>query len=246
MSILADRSFRILTLADSRRIAPGMQRLRFTGNELHRFDTLKNLHVRLYFPSQNATGGSRLSPENHGGASGSEDAFNVRYYTIRTMDARSGWIDIDFVLHEDAGPGCAFALNGRPGAVCGMSGPCGLGMKPAKHYLLAGDETALPAIARICENLPADAIGQVFIRAASCQYDIVAPAGMQIGWLPRSDVSAAEFVERVGDAAAETAASTDDYFLWLANPFSQWQEFRDRLSRLPKKRYLNACYWRDD
>ncbi|AYM08304.1 hypothetical protein At1D1460_40630 [Agrobacterium tumefaciens] len=44
----------------------------------------------------------------------------------------------------------------------------------------------------------------------------------------------------------ETAASTNDYFLWLANALSQWQGFRDKLSVMSKKRYLNACYWRDD
>lgn len=115
-----------------------------------------------------------------------------------------------------------------------------------RHYLLAGDEAALPAIARICENLPENAVGQVFLRAENCRYDIAAPSGIQIYWLPRSAASSAKFVERVCDAAMETAASTNDYFLWLANAFSQWQSFRDKLSVLSKKRYLNACYWRDD
>ncbi len=244
MTIFADESFRILTVVDSQRIAPFMQRLRFSGTGLHRFNTLKNLHVRLYFSKQTKSFDHNLSAAKN--VEEPTDAFDVRYYTIRAIDPDSGFIDIDFVLHEDAGPGCSFARNARPGALCGMSGPCGLGMKPAKNYLLAGDETALPAIARICENLPENAVGQVFLRAANCRYDIAAPSGIQIYWLPRSAVSSAKFVERVCDAAMETAASTNDYFLWLANAFSQWQGFRDKLSVLSKKRYLNACYWRDD
>lgn len=246
MSSAADRSFRILTLVDSRRIAPCMQRLRFIGKELHRFDTLKNLHVRLYFPKQHTNLSRCLYLGEKAHIPGSEDAFDIRYYTIRTIDARNGWLDIDFVLHEDAGPGCSFALNARPGSLCGMSGPCGLGVKPAKCYLLAGDETALPAISRICESLPGDTTGQIFIWAGNCHYDVAAPSGMQLCWLLRAHVSPANFVERVAGAAMEVAASTDDYFLWLANAFSQWQEFRDTLSVLAKKRYLNVCYWRDD
>lgn len=244
MTIFADESFRILTVVDSQRLAPFMQRLRFTGNGLQRFDTLKNLHVRLYFSRQNNSTGHNLPATEN--VAEPTDAFDVRYYTIRAIDPDSGFIDIDFVLHEDEGPGCSFARNARPGALCGMSGPCGLGVKPAKNYLLAGDETALPAIARICENMPEHAVGQIFLRAENCRYDIATPSGMQIYWLPRSTVSPEKFVERVGDAAMETAASTSDYFLWLANAFSQWQGFRDKLSLLSKKRYLNACYWRDD
>ncbi|KVK39956.1 NADPH-dependent ferric siderophore reductase [Agrobacterium deltaense] len=244
MTIFADDSFRILTVVDSQHLAPFMQRLRFTGTGLHRFNTLKNLHVRLYFSKQNKSFDCNLRAAEN--AAEPADTFDVRYYTIRAIDPDSGFIDIDFVLHEDAGPGCSFARNARPGALCGMSGPCGLGMKPAKNYLLAGDETALPAIARICENLPRDVNGQIFLRAENCRYDIVAPPGMQICWLPRSTVSPAKFIEHVGEAAMETAASTNDYFLWLANAFSQWQDFRDKLSVLSKKRYLNACYWRDD
>ncbi|TKV71306.1 siderophore-interacting protein [Rhizobium sp. AU243] len=244
MTILTDESFRILTVVDSQRVAPFMQRLRFSGTGLQRFDTLENLHVRLYFSKRSKDFiGDLPAGEN---VAASADAFDVRYYTIRAIDADSGFIDIDFVLHEDAGPGCSFARNARPGALCGMSGPCGLGMKPAKHYLLAGDETALPAIARICENLPENATGRIFLRAENCRYGIAAPSGIQICWLPRSTVCPMRFVERVGDAALETAASNNEYFLWLANAFSQWQCFRDKLTVLSKKRYLNACYWRDD
>jgi NADPH-dependent ferric siderophore reductase len=81
-------------------------------------------------------------------------SFATRYYTIRRIDAAAGWVDIDFVLYEAPGPAGDFALSARIGDICGMSGPCGLGIKPAGRYLLAGDETALPAIAGIAERLP--------------------------------------------------------------------------------------------
>lgn len=238
MTILMDESFRVLTLVESRSITPFMQRLRFTGSELHRFDTLENLHVRLHF-AKPGNGPQDTQPLN-------ADSFHVRYYTIRAIDADSGWIDVDFVMHDDAGPGCSFARSARPGAICGMTGPCGLGIKPAKQYLFAGDETALPAIARICENLPPGATGQVFLRSENVGYDMPVPSGIGISWLPRSTVSPSIFVDHVCDAAMTTAASAESYFLWLGNPFSHWQDFRDKLGRLSKKSCLNACYWRDD
>lgn len=243
MTIFADESFRILTVVDSHRIAPFMQRLRFTGTRLHRFNTLKNLHVRLYFSKRTRSFDHILSAAKNDEEP--TDVFDVRYYTIRAIDTDNGFIDIDFVLHEDAGPGCSFARNARPGAVCGMSGPCGLGMKLEKNCLLAGDETALPAIARICENLPSYAAGYVFLRAQHKEYDIPAPSNMQICWLPHALVSPSIFVEHVCDAARTIAGSNEKYFLWLANSFSYWRYFRDGLAPLPKKNYLNVCYWHD-
>lgn len=237
MTILLDESFRFLTLVETRNITPFMKRLRFTGSELRRFDTLENLHVRLHFAK------SGISP--HDTHALKADSFHTRYYTVRAIDADHEWIDVDFFMHEDGGPGCSFGRSARLGATCGVTGPCGLGIKPANQYLLVGDETALPAIARICENLPPGAMGHVFLHAQHQEYDICAPSSMQISWLPRAIVSPSMFVEHVCDAAMTIAGSNERYFLWLANPFSHWQCFRDKLAGLSKRNYLNVCYWHD-
>jgi NADPH-dependent ferric siderophore reductase len=158
-------SFRWMQVVATTRIAPRMQRLRLEGEALERFDTDSNLHVRLHVP---AGPGVRLASPPPG-----SEAFPplrtgiaeiaTRYYTIRRIDAAAGWVEIDFLLHEAPGPAGDFARVASPGDICGMSGPCGLGIKPAGHYLLAGDEAALPAIARIAEGLPASARGAIFI-----------------------------------------------------------------------------------
>ena len=47
----------------------------------------------------------------------------------------------------------------KPGDRIGVVGPGGGGLVEAEWYLFAGDETALPAIGRMLEHLPATAKG---------------------------------------------------------------------------------------
>lgn len=88
---------------------------------------------------------------------------DIRTYTIRRIHAQQGWFEVDFVLHEDAGPGSRWAAQATKGQQIGLSGPGGRTASPAGWMLLAGDETALPAIARIGEALPAATTGVVII-----------------------------------------------------------------------------------
>lgn len=98
-----------------------------------------------------------------------------------------------------AGPAvrwCAAARSGDPIVLIGpnarFEGPAG-GIEwnpPAdtRRFLLAGDETAVPAICSIVEQLPADARGHAFLEVPT-EHDVLdvrAPEGMQLHWLPRS------------------------------------------------------------
>ncbi len=64
-------------------------------------------------------------------------------------------LDVEVVLHGD-GPLSTWAETVEPGAVAALSGTGrGYTIDPsAEHYLLAGDETALPAISVLLEALP--------------------------------------------------------------------------------------------
>lgn len=246
MNIAADDGFRFMAVAMSHRIAPRMQRLRLTGENLARFDTFANLHVRLYVADEP---GKALPPPVLGSDArprlcGRIDSCAMRYYTIRDIDAEAGWLDIDFVLHEDAGPACDFARHARPGDLCGISGPCGLSVKPARRYLLAGDETALPAIARIARSLPDDAEGLILIdtHAPDGRMDFPVPAGMASLWLSGREQHA--FVPSISRAIAETAAATDDHFIWIAGEFSDCTALRPCLRKIQKSRHINVPYWR--
>jgi NADPH-dependent ferric siderophore reductase len=91
-----------------------------------------------------------------------------RRYTIRHLRAEAGAVDLDVLLHG-AGPGSAWASAATPGDLLEFQGPRGkLELVPADWHLLVGDESALPAIAAICEALPANepAIAVVEVEAS--------------------------------------------------------------------------------
>lgn len=242
-----DGSFRWMRVASSTRLAPRMQRLRLEGEALRRFDTDTNLHVRLHVPV-----GSRerfVHPACCPPTLPDMAAAATRYYTIRRIDSAAGWVEIDFVLHEAPGPAGDFARFAKPGDICGMSGPCGLGIKPAGHYLLAGDETALPAIARIVESLPASALGAIFIEidAPEDRLPLTLPPRMSCQWIYRREKGAstgASFVAKVEQAIAKTAAGPTDHFVWVAAEFSAYEALRRPLKAIAKPRSICVPYWR--
>jgi len=244
-----DGSFRWMRVAASTRIAPRMQRLRLEGEALGRFDTKSNLHVRLHVPAGPGEGLAQPGPDGRPITSPDIATVATRYYTIRRIDAEAGWVEIDFVLHEAPGPAGDFARFARPGDICGMSGPCGLGIKPAGHYLLAGDETALPAIARIVESLPANALGTIFIEIDTPEdrLPFTVPPGMSCRWICRRDRAAsadAGLVAEVEQAIAMTAAGPADHFVWIATEFGAYEVLRRSLKMIAKPRTICVPYWR--
>src|SRR5690606_1656447 len=85
----------------------------------------------------------------------------VRSDTVRRVDADAREIWIDFVVHGDEGVAGPWARSVAPGTEVAVRGPGG-GYRPdpsADFHLLAGDETAVPAVAAALESLPQDAVG---------------------------------------------------------------------------------------
>ncbi len=113
----------------------------------------------------------------------------LRTYTIRRVDRAAKEIWIDFVVHGDEGVAGPWARSVQPGTAVTVRGP-GAGYLPdpaADFHLLAGDETAVPAIAVALETLPADATGAVFVEVAGPgdELGLVRPAGVSLTWLHR-------------------------------------------------------------
>ncbi len=82
-------------------------------------------------------------------------------------------------------------------------------------HLLAGDESALPAIATALGALPLNAIGTTFIEIASPEDEIplTAPDGMQLNWVYRGGRADLVTEDRAGDFAPLIEAVTTT--LWL-------------------------------
>ena len=129
---------------------------------------------------------------------------DLRSYTVREarLDEAYPEIDVDFVLHPAGpqGPAARWARGLRIGDRALVIGPSitagrctGIEFAPglARHVLLAGDETALPAIAGILRDLPAGLIAEAIIE--------VPDAGM-IQDLPTRAISEVTWLERGGQA----------------------------------------------
>ena len=152
-------------------------RFTFTGPHLDRFaDNGHDQRIKLLFPATGPRNGFAAllgSPDDWYTAWRSladEERPAMRTYTIRAVRPSANEIDVDIVLHGLIGVASAWASTapvGSPLVICGPNADYdgshgGVDFHPparAARILLAGDETALPAIANILERLPADARG---------------------------------------------------------------------------------------
>ena len=129
----------------------------------------------------------------------------MRTYSIRDLEStpNSTHLTVDFVLHLEpglCGPAATWASQAVPGDEililaprrdAGAAGGIEFDPAGAPAVILAGDETAAPAIARILEDLSRtqpDILGTAFIEVPGPQavLPIAGPAGVEMRWLPRN------------------------------------------------------------
>ena len=126
----------------------------------------------------------------------------MRTYTIRDI-VRAGSevrLVVDLVVHDDTGhgtgPACRWALAAQPGDVIQVIAPHratsygGTEFDPSgrRHVLLIGDETAVPALARILEDLGPGHTGEVFVEVPTAAdiLDLPTPSGFESKWFTRN------------------------------------------------------------
>jgi NADPH-dependent ferric siderophore reductase len=114
-------------------------------------------------------------------------------YTIRRLDTARGTLDIDMVLHTDGdAPGSTWAETAKPGDRVGVMGPGGGNPPHADWYVLAGDETAVPVIARLAEAAPKGQriIAIIEVADAAEEQAISSQADVTMTWLHRNGARA--------------------------------------------------------
>ena len=115
----------------------------------------------------------------------------TRTYTLRRVDVPRQQLVIDFVVHGDEGIAAPWAAHAEPGDLLTMSGAGGAYQPDpgCDWHLLAGDESALPAICSALEALPADAHGIVYLETCDPgEYlDVTPPSGIEVSWLHRPE-----------------------------------------------------------
>ncbi|CAN5265513.1 siderophore-interacting protein [soil metagenome] len=187
-------------------VTPLMVRITLGGPGTEGFEShTADEHVKLVFPD--ADTGLTRPPRQVGSQLEWPRPFPpTREYTIRRFDAAAHEIDIDFVVHE-GGLAPAWALEAPIGSTIWVAGPRPTALVPDDFtfHVRIGDETALPAIGRWLEELPAPAKGIVAVEVASPDEEqaLTAPDGVSITWLHRGNVAAAdsrllaEFMDRL-------------------------------------------------
>ncbi|OBI87301.1 siderophore-interacting protein [Mycobacterium asiaticum] len=136
----------------------------------------------------------------------------VRTLTVRRVDEEAGQITLDIAVHGEHGVAGQWAAAVQPGEPIHLMGPSGA-YKPdptADWHLLAGDESALPAIAAALEALPETAVGKAFIEVAGPddEIELIAPEGVEVNWVLRGGRADLVLEDRAGDHAPLIEAVT--------------------------------------
>lgn len=113
----------------------------------------------------------------------------VRTYTIRKWLPEIPEMWVDFVVHGDEGIAGPWAVAAQPGDPFRFMGPGG-GYAPdpaADWHLLAGDESALPAIGAALEGMPTDRPVRAFLEVENADEEqkLECPGDADITWLHR-------------------------------------------------------------
>lgn len=190
------RRLQVLRVVD---ITPRMRRITLGGPELAGFISLgSDDHIKLLFPQSAAEQAALESPMFSIKGDGPQPA--MRDYTPRRYNLDIGELDIDFVLHGD-GPASTWAEQAQVGQPLYVAGPRGSMIVPDifDSYLLIGDETALPAIGRRLEELPAGrrVLAVVEIADAAEQQTLESAADVEIIWVLRGEDDLLEVVRHL-------------------------------------------------
>lgn len=189
---------RSLQVRRARLITPHMRRITLAGEDMAGFPAGSGgAHIKIFLPlpGQDRPVLPKLGPKGPVWPPPDQRPI-TRTYTVRRHDAAAGELDIDFVLHDDAGPASSWAARAEPGDFIGVVGPGGpdRAVMDAGWHLLAGDLSALPAIAATLESLPASARGHAFIEVPDSRDEqpIETRTGIAIHWVHGKDGSALE------------------------------------------------------
>ena len=192
-----------------------------------------------------------------------EERGAMRTYTVRAL--RGSGADtrlvVDFVVHGDgdsSGPGGDFGAHAAVGRRVITMAPRrgvpfgGIEFDPgtAKRLLLAGDETAVPAVSAILECLPPTARGAVFLEVpvSGDVLPLRGPTGVEVHWLPRDGAPRAEalhaaVLEHLGEEPVVPVVDEVDPDLWETPTYSSSGEDVDVAVRVVGHEFDDLYAW---
>lgn len=217
----------LMRVVSVRQRTPGFVRVRLAAPDAERF-AQGGLHFRLLMaPAGRAPVWPRVAENGRTRWPEGEDALHRPVYTVAAQ--AQDWIEFDIFRHAGS-PTCDWADRARPGDVVGVIGPGGGWCPDTGPLWLFGDETALPAIARMLDL--AQVPVRAFLRCAACDLGALAQD-------PR--VTACDDLL----AALDLADPGDSGHVWFAGPAHHAREARKRLTArgIGKRQFTAAAYW---
>jgi NADPH-dependent ferric siderophore reductase len=215
---------RELTVSRIERLGDGFVAITFTGAALADFTSLSfDDHVKFMFPDADADGEQVR-----------------RDYTPRRFSREALELTIEFALHG-AGKASDWARSAVVGRQALVGGPRGSMIVPLEldWHLLAGDATALPAIARRLEELPGGSRAIVFVHAEPADRRVFAgTADVDLRWFDTPEALVADL---------EALALPDGRgFAWGGGEASMMARVRRVLSEkgVPREATRVSAYWK--
>ncbi|HEY4091760.1 MAG TPA: siderophore-interacting protein [Luteibacter sp.] len=231
---------RMLTVVNVQQLTPHMLRITVHGPELEGFPSASpDDHVKLFFPvSTGEFNMPVMTPDGPQYPEGKEPS-PARDYTPRAFRPKVLELDLDFVIHGE-GPASTWAEKAKVGDTLGVGGPRGSMIVPGDydHYVLVGDETALPAIGRWLEEMPKDTAVTILAEVASADEKQVLARETQ--WFIRGASPSLD------EALATLPIPRGDTFWWVATESKRARELRSLLveTRGIDKDWVKATgYW---
>lgn len=255
---ITTRALEVLRVED---VTPGMRRVTLGGEQLRAFRSDSgypvaefrssgfddNLKIVFCHPDLDEP---LVPTQGDGALAWPRDPRSItRTYTIRRWDPVAGEADIDFVRHG-SGPATSWAYRATPGERVHVAGP-----KMSRSYpegvdwaLIAGDETALPAIGRWIEESPDGLRAQVFVEVAEPAHrqDLPVRDGITVTWLSR-DGAPAGSTPLLFDAIRAAQWWDGSVFVWVAGEATSLTPIRRWLredKNVPKDHLDVVGYWR--
>ncbi|CAM3043424.1 siderophore-interacting protein [Skermania piniformis] len=186
----------LLTVTGTQPITPTLRRLWFTSADLSAFadSAFTDRYVKLMFPRPGVPLPGADDPRSIDlrtlrATLPPADMPTLRTYTALFPNVEAGTMAIDFVVHGDAGVAGPWAHAAEVGDSVLVNGPGGAYAPDptAAWHLLAGDESAIPAISAAAAALPEDAVGALLVLVDSVDHEpvLTTPAGVVVQFLHR-------------------------------------------------------------
>jgi NADPH-dependent ferric siderophore reductase len=173
----------------------------------------------------------------------------IRTYTPRRFDRDLRELDVDFVLHGD-GPASAWASRATVGQRLTIAGPGrSYVVDPsATHFLLVGDDSALPAISTILEHLPATAHATVFLEVVdtSDEQEIHLGSNATVRWFHRGE-DASKAGTLLESAVREFEFGSEAYRVYVACEAGAMRRIRRHLLTergMNRDHIVTRGYWK--